>query len=94
MNYEFRGFAISGSTLNALKAYIERGQPVGRFLTAVLENNLKDAVSRADSENLHNLPAYVGYLHNVADSRCWGSPEKVRQWYAIKSAERARGDAT
>lgn len=93
MNYEFRGFTIGGSVLNALNAYIIHGHPVGHFLTAVLENNLRDAVKRADSEALRNLPAYVGYLHNVADSRCWGSPEKVRRRYAAKSAERIRGDA-
>ncbi len=86
-DYRFRGFTIPADMLDKLRAYIDHGESVGHFLTAVLENNLKEAVGRADEENLHNLPAYVGYLYNVADSRCHGSPAKVREWYRAKTLE-------
>ena len=86
-NYYFRSFTIPESMVEQIRGYIDHGESVGHFLTAVLENNLKEAVGRADDENLHNLPAYVGYLYNEADSRCFGSPEKVRQWYMAKALE-------
>jgi hypothetical protein len=79
-NYEFNGRHIPARMADGLQRWIERGIPPGSFLTAVLENNLKEAVCRADEENLFNLPAYVGYLYNEAPAPCWGSPEKVSAW--------------
>lgn len=67
---------------DALKRYVhERIQP-GQFLTAVLRNDLKEAVGRADDENLPLLPLYVRWLYNVAPGCCWGSPENVKEWLA------------
>ena len=80
MSYRFRQFAIPVHMMASLTGYIERGVPVGDFLTAVLENNLSEACGRDD--NLENLPAYVAYLYNEAPSPCHGSPEKVRAWLA------------
>ena len=79
-NYEFFGFIVPAYMLDNLKAYINTGRGVGGFLTAVLENDLKGAVDRADSHNRANLPAYVGYLYNQAPGGCWGSPENVKAW--------------
>jgi hypothetical protein len=79
-NYEFNGRYIPERMAGGLQRWIERGIPPGSFLTAVLENNLSEAVGRADAENLANLPAYVGYLYNEAPGACWGSPQKVRAW--------------
>jgi hypothetical protein len=78
--YTFRGFTISEHMMAALRRYIDEKCPVGNFLTAVLSNNLSEAVARADEENLKNLPAFVGYLYNEAPSLCWGSPERVKEW--------------
>ena len=80
MPYEFQDFYIDEANLHSLRLYIDRGVPPGSFLAAVLENNLKEAVSRADDRNMHNLPAYVGYLYNEAPMQCWGSPAKVGAW--------------
>lgn len=66
-----------------LCAYLAEGQRVGHFLTAVLSNNLCDACSRADDENILLLPNYVRFLHNYAPSAAWGSPEKVKAWIEI-----------
>lgn len=79
-NYEFNGYRIPERMAMGLRLWIERGVPPGSFLMAVLENNLHEAVGRADAENLANLPAYCGYLYNEAPSPCWGSPQKVRAW--------------
>ncbi len=63
-----------------LRAYIERGQMPGGFLSAILENNLIEAVGRADSDNQKRIVEYVKYLYNQAPALCWGSPERVKEW--------------
>ena len=78
--YQFRQFYLPYRMHVRLDAYIKQHCPVGDFLTAVLENNLRAACELADDENIENLPAYVAYLYNEAPGACWGSPEKVRAW--------------
>jgi hypothetical protein len=70
-----------------LDAYINHHTPVGSFLTAVLANDLREAVGRADSRNLPLLPLYVQYLYNEAPSACWGSLERVGQWLEAGHAQ-------
>ncbi len=65
---------------DALQRYATDRNPVGDFLTAVLENNLLRAVSHADSINIQLLPDYVRYAYNQMPAACWGSPEKVTAW--------------
>lgn len=79
-SYEFRGMTIPPIMLDALNGYIEHGYQVGHFLRAVLENDLKGAVDRADDVNIKVLPAYVVYLYNEAPAGCWGSKERVQNW--------------
>jgi hypothetical protein len=64
----------------ALKRYVEDKIKPGDFLTAVIKNDLKNAVGRADSVNLPLLPVYVKWLYNVAPGSCWGSPENFQTW--------------
>lgn len=64
----------------ALKRYIDDGILPGGFLSAVLQNNLKEAVGRADHLNMDKLPDYIRFLYNFAPSPCWGSEEKVSAW--------------
>ncbi len=78
--YAFREFRISDHMLDSLRRYIEKRSPVGGFLTAVIQNDLRMAVTRADDNNLRNLPAFISYLYNEAPSQCWGSKEKVEKW--------------
>lgn len=63
-----------------LRLYVEEHQPPGDFLRAVICNDLQEAVCRADSENLENLPAYVLFFYNEVDARCWGSKERMEAW--------------
>ena len=65
---------------DGLKRYIEQRVPMGGFMTAVLENNLKEACGRADHINIRLLPEIVGWLYNEAPAQCWGSPAKVKEW--------------
>ena len=78
--YQFRGFYIPAYMGEGLMRYIEHGIEPGSFLMAVLNNDLAEAIGRADERNMANLPAYVSYLWNEAPSTCWGSSEKVTAW--------------
>lgn len=73
----------------SIDAYVSTGRPTGGFLEAVLSNDLMEALGRADSGAIDNLPHIVAYVYNEAPSGCWGSRERVREW--IKA--RAKGVA-
>jgi hypothetical protein len=76
--------------MDAIKAWADNGRPCGGFLTAVFENKLSEAVSRADFENMRAIPAIVAYLYNEIPGNCWGSPEKVKNWcehFACKTSK-------
>jgi hypothetical protein len=88
MSYKFRQWFIPERMMGGITRYIEQGIPPGDFLNAIIDNNLSEAVSRADDENMANLPAYVAYFYNEAPSPCWGSPERRKAWLAAKQTER------
>ena len=56
---------------------------IGDFIGAVLRNDLKEAVGRADEEALDNLPHIVAYLYNDCPSDCWGSTARVADWNGL-----------
>jgi hypothetical protein len=78
--YHFNQFYIPERMRGGLTRYIENHIKPGGFLCAVISNNLKEAVGRADEENMANLPAYMNYLYNHAPYNCWGSPEEMKTW--------------
>jgi len=63
-----------------LFTYIVDRKPVGSFLTAVFENDLREAAVRADGFNSMALVEYVKLLNMGAPATCWGSKEKVKDW--------------
>lgn len=71
---------MSEWTKQQIDDYVEKRQAPGGFLTAVLENNLKKAVERADLSNLPAIPNIVCYLYNECPSTCWGGKEAVDAW--------------
>ena len=60
--------------------YIMKGIPPGGFLTAVLENDLFEAMSRADSDNIEALRNWVLFIYNCVPSTCWGSQSTITEW--------------
>ncbi len=64
------------------RRYVEDGEHVGDFLAAVLENNLVEALGRADLENRVAIFAWTAWLYNDVPMDAWGSPEKVTAWIA------------
>lgn len=73
-------YTIPPLLIERLQAYVKDRVPTGDFLRAVLENNLKEAVGRADVQSQRALCAIVSYCYNHIPSACWGSPEKVEEW--------------
>lgn len=67
---------------DAVKDYIEKGWQPGHFLSAVIKNDLREAVGRADNTNIQHLADWVIWFYNEAPGSCWGSPEKFQSWIA------------
>lgn len=78
------GFHIPDRMMRSIEAYIQKGQPVGDFLQAIICNDLREAVVRADDENIRNLPAFVYYFYQNAPSQCWGTRNHYNNWVAQK----------
>lgn len=71
---------IPVSVQESLELWIKHKIIPGSFLTAVLENDLSEAVGRADEISIICLRDIVRYLYNNCPLGCWGSPEKVKEW--------------
>ena len=61
--------------------YYENGIPPGSFLSAVINNDLKEACGRADSTNKHCLFNYIMWFYNEAPIGSWGHPSATSEWY-------------
>lgn len=66
--------------IGGLRRYIERGIPPGHFLSALLSNDLKQTLERADEVNTRAIADYVRFLYNYAPVQCWGSRERFEAW--------------
>lgn len=80
--FSFRGQSIPDYMHYGIILYLVHRKLPGGFLTAILEGDLYQAVSRADSNNLNALVAYCGFFYNEAPSDCFGSKKKVERWLA------------
>ena len=67
-------------TKESIDRYVSDRIPTGGFLEAVLCNNLKEAIGRADAENLRDIKEIVQYCYWEIPSTCWGSPKEVKAW--------------
>lgn len=78
---------IKQDTINTLNNYVVNGWEPGSFCRAVLENNLMQALGRADIENRKSIFEICSYVYNELPSACHGSPEKVNLWLSMKREE-------
>lgn len=60
--------------------WIEDGTPPGHFLSAVLRNDLYQAFTRADDDNVFRIQSYIKFLYNHAPGNCWGSVAHFEDW--------------
>lgn len=73
---------LDESLRGGMKRYVEEHIIPGGFLTACLENNLHEAVMRADANNLIRLADTMRFIWNYIPGSCWGSREAVEKWAA------------
>jgi hypothetical protein len=74
-------------TIGGIDRYVEHHIEPGSFLRAVLENNLREALGRADSTNRFALFDIVTYLYNCVPHNCWGDAKRVEEWLAVREAK-------
>ncbi len=67
---------------NSLVLYVKTRRPTGGFLRSVLENNLSEAIIKADASSLANIKEIVLYILTDMPTPCWGSDKKVEEWLA------------
>jgi hypothetical protein len=60
--------------------YVLHGIEPGGFLTAVITNNLKESMGKADLENRRALFNIVSWFYNHAPADCWGSAARMSAW--------------
>lgn len=82
--------AIPRETIEGIHRYVEHGIQPGDFLKAVIRNDLKEAVGRADHNNLRVLKLICQLIHNYAPSDCHGSREKLIAWMRVGGTEGLR----
>ena len=64
----------------AIIRYYENGIEPGDFLTAVINNDLTEAIGRADDTNVNALKAYIMWFYNQVPRGSWGRPHAVSDW--------------
>lgn len=72
---------LPGHMTDGLTHYILHGVKPGSFLCAVLCNDLKEAVVRADEVNRQRLLDYVHFLVQWTGPDIWGSKEAFETWH-------------
>lgn len=72
--------AVPGYVPGALERYVNQGTDPGDFLIAVLRNDLRESLDRADEHSRTALFSIVEMLWKFAPRECWGSWETVKDW--------------
>lgn len=86
----FDKYGVPDHLRDGIKRYlVDRVQP-GSCLQAVLENDLQEAVSRADDVTFAALPSVVKYLFNEAPIEAYGEKGCVSKWLQGKGVIRAK----
>jgi hypothetical protein len=65
---------------DSIDRYVKDKIPIGGFLRAVLENDLKGAIGSADLDAMDNIRHILCYCWNEIPSNCWGNKDKVKSW--------------
>jgi hypothetical protein len=87
-------YDIPHETRETIIEYVLTGRPVGSFVYAVLVNDLRGAVNRADLENQRALGEIVKFLYNHVPSPAWGSEIDYDFWHENKGIRGLAGSGT
>jgi hypothetical protein len=63
-----------------MRLYIEEGIIPGSFLEAVIQNNLIESFSRADSLNIERMFYIARFVYAEMPRQAWGSKEIMENW--------------
>ena len=74
---------IPDNLKESIDRYVNDGIPTGGFLQACIENDLREAVARADDRNIRLIPEVVSYLYNDCPSNCWGHKGAFGKWIKL-----------
>jgi len=92
-SFSFRGQKIPVRMHGGIVRYLAAGIRPGDFLSAVLQNDLRGSLGRADDENVELLHIYVAFFYMEAPMHCWGSKENYDSWIAAdRSATRTNSE--
>jgi hypothetical protein len=78
---DFEESGIPDRIWPGLTYWVKFGIWPGDFLSAVIVNDLRGAVGRADAQNIRLLHNYIRALYNDVPHHCWGSPEIASAWH-------------
>jgi hypothetical protein len=73
-------YNIPEAVKEGIDIYVETGQCFSNFLSALLENNLKESFALADENSEMAMKEIVSYLYWEIPGVCWGSKEKMKAW--------------
>jgi hypothetical protein len=68
--------------ISGLQLYVEQGIEPGGFMRALLCNDLRGAVARADAANIARIPHWVVWMENNLPGAAWGSVQNYENWIA------------
>jgi hypothetical protein len=88
-------------TRDEIDRYVATGVPPGKFLMAVLSNNLFESFNYADDYNSKNMLDIVRYIFNHTPSVCWGGKTIMDEWmnhqglsgYKVRKGVKTNGKA-
>ena len=87
ITYAFRGITLPQHLKESLDAYWMTGRPLGGFLQAVVDNDLRKACALADEENAPIIHVILGYLYNECALGSWGFAGAHEKWITKKRNE-------
>ncbi len=76
-----------------VERYVIHGVMPGDFLTALFQNDLKEAFNRADEDNTRAMRNWVMFMINYMPSESQGSVKKVAEWTGLARQEDATEEA-
>ena len=85
-------YGIPGYMHGAIVRYYEEGIPPGDFLTALINNDLRETFLRADDTNAQCVKSYVTWFFNQAPAGSWGHATAVENW--VKQFTEAKQEPT
>ena len=74
--------------VESLERFRDDGVPTGDFLTAVLENDLMEAILRADHDNMLALPHICAWVYEYLPRNIYGCRELIHKHFTSKKNAR------